>query len=39
VAPGEPGDPAELVRVADQAVYEAKARGCNCVVSTALTRV
>jgi diguanylate cyclase (GGDEF)-like protein len=32
-APGEPGDPAVLVRAADEAVYEAKARGGNCVVS------
>ncbi len=32
----EPGDPDALVRAADNAVYEAKARGGNCVVGVAL---
>jgi diguanylate cyclase (GGDEF)-like protein len=31
------GDPSALVRAADDAVYEAKARGGNCVVGVALT--
>jgi diguanylate cyclase (GGDEF)-like protein len=36
---GDVGDPSALVRAADDAVYEAKARGGNCVVGTALTAV
>jgi diguanylate cyclase (GGDEF)-like protein len=37
--PGQPADPDSLVRAADEAVYEAKARGGNCVVTRALARV
>ena len=34
--PGQPADPDALVRAADEAVYEAKARGGNCVVARVL---
>jgi diguanylate cyclase (GGDEF)-like protein len=37
--PGQAADSDSLVRAADEAVYEAKARGGNCVVTRALARV